>query len=114
MKAAQQAEKDRLRVIDRGIKAEESAYKSLRERLFTYRETTQKAITSDSLEGIALQSRVFMNTSVSMAENPAKDTAANTKKMLTELSAMKSEIHNLKTALTSNGIRISGLSTHKY
>ena len=55
-----------------------------------------------------------MNSSVSINENPAKDTAANTKKMLTELSAMKNEIHNLKTALTSNGIKITGLSTHKY
>lgn len=94
--------------------ARANALESISADLMLYRSTVQQAITSNSAEGIALQSRILVNSSVSTEQNSAKETAANTKQMVQRLLALQTEIHQLRTAMTANGIKVSGITGHRY
>ena len=67
--------------------------------MYKFRATSQSAIMANSIEGMRLQSRQLLNTSVN---DPMKQTEKNTKTMADKITDVKRTLDNIARAVTSN------------
>ena len=82
-----------------------------------FAETAQNAVTSTSLEGLRLQGRIFTNTGVNLADNPAKQSAASLKVIQVKLTAMEGRLNEVTAALSAisgNTRSLNGMKFHAY
>jgi hypothetical protein len=84
----------------------------LSKEMFKFRATSQSAIMANSIEGMRLQSRQLLNTSVN---DPMKQTEKNTKTMADKIIEVKRTLDNIARAVTTNGgnaINFTGIKVY--
>lgn len=108
-KENERAAREQLRIEERAARNRREVYREMSKELFKFKETTQGAIFADSLQGVKLQSRVFMNTSA-----PQNDPGKGIIDLRKEIKDIGRNMQTLLRNIVTNTAGMKNIQTKRY
>ncbi len=106
---AERAAREQLRIEERAARNRKEVYREMSKELFKFKETTQGAVFADSLQGVKLQSRVFLNTTA-----PQNDPGKGIVDLRKEIKDIGRNMQNLLRNIVTNTAGMKNIQTKRY